>query len=234
MLFVNDIGALVEPPVKMKLFADDCLIYSPIGCEDDQINLNRCLQALDEWCLTWDMEINYSKTTFTHIRSSRSKFSFIYHIGNHPLNNAASFKYLGVSIMHTLQWHSHVDNICSKANQKLYFLKKKLECATRDVKLTAYKTFVRPVLEYACVVWSPHQKVLKAKIERIQRLAVRFICGKYRRMESVTALLKSCELEPLEERRRKHRLKFLFKIMSGRTKINKDLYLQPQDGDAIV
>ena len=173
------------------------------------------------------MEINYSKTTFTHIHSSGRELSFMYHIGNHPLHNAACFKYLGVSIMHTLKWHAHIDNICSKANKKLYFLKKKLEHATPDVKLTAYKTFIRPVLEYASIVWSPHQKVSSTKIERIQKLAVRFICGKYRRTHSVTALLKSCELESLEHRRRKHRLKFLFKIISGQTNLNKDLYLPP-------
>lgn len=54
----------------MKLFADDCLIYSPVTCEGDQINLNRRLQALDQWCIIWDKKINYSKTTFTHIHSS--------------------------------------------------------------------------------------------------------------------------------------------------------------------
>lgn len=53
----------------MKLFADDCLIYSPVTCEGDQINLNRRLQALDQWCIIWDKKINYSKTTFTHIHS---------------------------------------------------------------------------------------------------------------------------------------------------------------------
>lgn len=49
LTFVNYICSIVEAPTKMKLFADDCLIYSLVTCEGKQINLNRHLQALDDW-----------------------------------------------------------------------------------------------------------------------------------------------------------------------------------------
>lgn len=122
-----------------------------------------------------------------------------------------SFRYLGVTVTHNLDWRIHIENICSKAYQKLCFLRRKLPDATKEIKLVAYKTFIRPVLEYANAVWSPHQKCLKKKVERIQRISARFICSKYRRTDSVTQMIQQCELETLEMRRIKHRLKLFFR-----------------------
>lgn len=227
LIFINDISSVVESPVKIKLFADDCLIYTPITNTNDQIKINQCLQALHNWCAQWGMEINYSKTTFTHITKKKSVLSYDYKIGNNLLTRTNSFKYLGVTITNDLGWHTHVEEVCSKAYKKLFYLRKKLQHTPKDVKLLAYKTFVRPILEYASSVWSPHQQTLRDKLEKIQRLAVRFICSRYRRTESVPNLIKSCNLEPLQIRREKQRLKLLFQIIKDQININKGVYIQP-------
>ena len=36
---------------------------------------------------------------------------------------------------------------------------------------------VRPIFEYACPVWNPHQQFLSDKLERVQRNASRRILG---------------------------------------------------------
>lgn len=227
LVYINDISAIMEPGVKLKLFADDCLFYSTVRNKEDQVKINRSLQALSEWCKKWNMEINYSKSTYTHITTKKYRLSFSYTIGDKCLINTAQFKYLGLTISQNLSWNVHINNVCSKAYGRLCFLRKKLEGATPDVKLTAYKTFVRPVLEYASVVWSPHQNYLKKQLERIQRYAVRFICSRYRGTESVTEMLRSSNLHLLETRRRKNRLKLLFQIINGQLNINKEVYLLP-------
>lgn len=66
---------------------------------------------------------------------------------------------------------------------------------------------------------------LKRKLERIQRLAARFICSTYRRKESVTLMLQRCNLDLLEVRRKKFRLKVLYQIMQDQLKIDKLKYL---------
>ena len=43
-----------------------------------------------------------------------------------------------------------------KANQTLGFIKRNIQVHNKDLKSTAYKTLVRPQLEYASTVWSPH------------------------------------------------------------------------------
>ena len=44
-----------------------------------------------------------------------------------------------------------------------------------DTFLRLYKTMVRPHLEYANAVWSPHLKSLSQDIERVQRRATKLL-----------------------------------------------------------
>lgn len=227
LVYINDVVDIVNPPVKIKLFADDCLIYAPVTCANDQIVINDCLDDFQTWCDKWEMKINYSKTTYTHITTKKHVLPFTYSIGPNYLPQVCAFKYLGVHITNDLKWRAHVENVCCASYRKLRFLRAKLPNATKDVKLLAYKTFVRPVLEYACAAWSPHQKDLIDKLERIQRLSARFICSKYKRTDSVTEMLKLSGLESLEIRRQKQRLKVFFQILHGQIKIDRTIYVHP-------
>ena len=45
-----------------------------------------------------------------------------------------------------------------KASKTLDFLRRNLNIGSTSVKEQAYKSLVRPSLEYACSVWDPHLK----------------------------------------------------------------------------
>ena len=64
--------------------------------------------------------------------------------------------------------------IAAKANRFLGLLKNVL-------RLYGYVSMVRPMVEYACLVWKPRQQYseyLSDKLERIQRNGSRWILGK--------------------------------------------------------
>lgn len=84
---------------------------------------------------------------------------------------------------------------------------------------------VRPSLEYASVVWDPHTKSNIQKIEKIQRLAARFIYSRYRRRDCPSAMLQLANLEPLEDRRRAARLNLLRLIYFSKLEIKPDNYM---------
>ena len=81
------------------------------------------------------------------------------------------------------------------------------------MKSTAYKTFVRPLLEYACTVWDPYTDNLKKKLEQVQRRAARFVANKYHKSVSVKEILEKLEWPTLEQRRKTARLVTLKKIL---------------------
>ena len=57
------------------------------------------------------------------------------------------------------------------------FLHHSLWEATTAVKSVAYKSLVRPILEYTCQVWSPHAAHDISTLENVQHYATRWACG---------------------------------------------------------
>ena len=46
---------------KVRLFADDCLIYRQIKSNTDQIELQRDLNLHESWWVKWEMQFNAAK-----------------------------------------------------------------------------------------------------------------------------------------------------------------------------
>ena len=51
-----------------------------------------------------------------------------------------------------LKRNSHIRNVCSRANATLGSLRRNIFSCPRDVKEAAYKTLVRPILEYGSII----------------------------------------------------------------------------------
>ena len=77
------------------------------------------------------------------------------------LENVEKIKYLGVTITNDLKWNTHISNFCTKANRTLGFLGRNLVACPLDVKESAYKGLVRPILEYGSSVWDPQSILLQ-------------------------------------------------------------------------
>ena len=106
-------------------------------------------------------------------------------------------RYLGVTIQSDFKWNSHVNNISHKANNTLGFLKRNLNINSISVKEQAYKTLVRPTLEYACSVWDSYFTEDINKLEKVQRRAARYVTGRNNNTSSVSDMLQNlhCTVE---------------------------------------
>jgi len=64
------------------------------------------------------------------------------------------YKYLGAWITSTLNWSTHISEICSRARRQAGIIYHKFYGHTSSsTLLQLYLTFVRPLLEYAAPVW---------------------------------------------------------------------------------
>ena len=61
LVFINDITTSLNPGSRIRLFADDCLIYRAIKSLEDQILLQQDLNTLQSWSIRWGMMFNPSK-----------------------------------------------------------------------------------------------------------------------------------------------------------------------------
>lgn len=129
------------------------------------------------------------------------------------------YKYLGLWISSDLNWTKHIDTVSANALRKLFFLRRALKFSTPSVRLLAYNTIIRPMLEYAVIIWDPYTQTNIKKLENIQKKAVRFIYNSYGRT-SITALLHKSNLPTVSERNRILRLKFFYQIVTGQYNID--------------
>ena len=88
---------------------------------------------------------------------------------------------------------------------------------------------VRSQLEYASTVWDPYKQNQIDQLEKIQRRAVRFICGNYQREASVTNMREHINLPTLEERRKQSRLAMFYKVSNNQIAIPLPEYIKPRE-----
>ena len=113
---------------------------------------------------------------------------------------------------------------CAYFRTSLYrFLRRNLFSCPQDVKEAAYKTLVRPILEYGSTVWDPHCNGLNDELENVQKGAARFVTRNYiYETGSMTGILEELKWETLQKRRKDNRLILMYKGLKGKARIPTD------------
>ena len=134
----------------------------------------------------------------------------------HALSATNKHMYPGVMLDDHLSWSIHVTNVANKATRMLNFLKCHLSKCSSNVKASAYLLMVRPLMEYACVVWDPHYQSQVSVLEKVQRCAARrWVLSDYSYHSSVSSMLEQLNWLPLAKRRKQQRLNLCYQIMNG-------------------
>ena len=175
-VYVADLPSSIKKS-KLKQFADDCSVSKEIKCENDRRELQEDLDSVDVWCENNGMELNALKCKVMDITHARSvKYPAAYEISGQKLVCVETERLLGVHISKDLKWNHHTEVTRKKAAQILGFAQRNLKGCTPRVKWTAYLTMVKPILFYGTPAWHPG-KTNCAKIERVQKRALKFIHG---------------------------------------------------------
>ena len=152
LIYVNDI---VNNLLSItRLFADDTsLSCTTSNLSDLEGIMNHDLHQINLWAKRWLVDFNPQKTeailftTQKHVRLPQLSFN------NIPVNFVESHKHLGLTLGHDGKWHDHINNILKSASKVLGIMRSLKFKVSRKSLNTIYVTYLRPILEYACVVW---------------------------------------------------------------------------------
>ena len=175
----------------------------------DQSKVYSQLLKTEEYARSNDMKINQRKTKLMVFNPCKSiDFLPEFSLQGQILEVVEEFRMLGLLISSDLSWKANTEFIVSKANKRLWILRRLAALgASNDDLLEIYRTQIRCVLELAVPVWQGSiSQDEKADIERVQKSAFHIILGN--EYLSYSNALKVLCLETLERRRNQLCLKF--------------------------
>jgi ribonucleases P/MRP protein subunit RPP40 len=216
VIFINDIADGISS--KLRLFADDCIIYTTIkearDCELLQIDLNK----ICDWVTRNYMKLNEDKSQLIKFTTKRSinQIKYNYIVNSTSLTRVKNVKYLGITVNSKLNWRPQIEKMVKKGTNSLNFVMRNIRGSSSTVKEMAYKSLVRPILEYACASWDPHEQCLIDMVEKVQRRAARKVLGKYGKRHSPTDMIEALKWDSLQNRRKQARLAAMYQIMTGK------------------
>eukprot|EP00117_Sycon_ciliatum_P006569 scpid70576/ scgid6250/ Probable RNA-directed DNA polymerase from transposon X-element; Reverse transcriptase len=180
LLYVSDLDQCLSPETRLSSFADDTTLYSLIRMQDNMHDMTAALQSslkrLEEWGERWRIRFEPSKsqqllmtTKATHPAVPDIKF------GGIAVPEANTIKLLGVTFDAKLSFRDHLHSIATRGCQRLGVLRRACRVLDYHGRLCAYKGFVRPILEYAPLVWMGAASSHLARLDRVQKRAMAII-----------------------------------------------------------
>ena len=120
-----------------------------------------------------------------------------------PIHEVNLHKHLGIIFSSDCTWHDHLEYITSKAWTRINIMRKLKFKLDRKSLQIIYFTFVRPILEYADVIWNNCTQYEVNEFDKIQNEAARIVTGA---TKLVSILL---------NRRQKHKLLLFYKMQNN-------------------
>ena len=221
IIFIDDIDATALLIDILNKFADDAKIGKKVRSEDDNKELQDCLDKLMEWAEKWGMKFNVEKCSVIHIGGKKNK-EFEYKMNNVPLKKSTLERDLGVLISADLKPTEQCMNAIRKARISLRNIEIGFLYRDEKVFINIYKQYVRCHLEYASQVWNPWTLNEIEKLEQVQKRAVNMVQGL--KDLDYHEKLKRLKLEPLAIRRKKADLVLTYKILNGFCDVEKNTW----------
>lgn len=219
LLFINDLPSVVIHS-NILLYADDVKLFLSYKNEQDSFFLQTDLDHLCDWCEINCMKLNLKKCkhmTFSRRQPSRSK----YKISDYTLESLEVFDDLGVTMDPKLRFHIHINKAISRANSTLGFIKRwSKEFNDPLITKTLFTSLVRPILEYASIVWCPRYGCYIDDIESVQKQFLLFClrniyCQTNIHLPPYEYRLQLINLPALKNRRTMLNVCWIYKLIHG-------------------
>jgi hypothetical protein len=178
VIFINDIVESCSGGSDIYLYADDAKIFKHITNNEDCKGLQDDINRVKDWSDKWLLKLNETKCkviSYGGIIRHQNQYHIMSNQSQYVLQRINSISDLGVIFDENLKFDKHICEKIKKAYSILGIIKRNFRCLSQDSFIQLYKTLVRPLLEYANVVWSPYRQKYIEMIEKVQMRATKII-----------------------------------------------------------
>ena len=213
LIFINDITTNIESDIH--LFADDTSLMDVVdNYAITYAKLNRDLHRLSIWAKRWLVAFNASKTVYLQIsRKTLPSPKPILRLNGQIIKEVNTHKHLGLTFNTSLTWSDHIGNLVAKSSMCIGLLRRISRDVPRQCLEMLYKAMIRPLLEYADVIFDGCSDTDAQRLESTQCQAALVCTGAYKHTSHIK-LLQELGWTPLALRRKHHRLGIMYKIQT--------------------
>ena len=134
------------------------------------------MSALAEWGSTWHIKFEPAKSQALTISHHRSPIAVpAINVQGTVVPEVAELHLLGIMFDKDLSFRTHIRHLNIRGTQRLGFLRKAAAVLGPAGCVTAYKGFVRPVLEYGMLTWMGASQTTLRQLANVQRRALHVI-----------------------------------------------------------
>ena len=200
----------------ISMYADDTKLFMKIENDHDCLLLQEDLNSASNWADKWQLRLNPDKTNLLIIGTAR--VNSIYNLNGKIITKVDNICDVGINVQSNLKYTIHCNRLIQKAHFSIRNIFNTFKHHTSDFYVKLYISYVRPILESSCQVWSPIIKDNIDRIESVQRYFTRRLPG-FRDVPYLQRLNR-LNLESLERRRLKHDLILFYKIVNNKTLVD--------------
>jgi len=199
LCFINDLYTVTS--LLTLMYAEDTF---SLDCHDDLNTLinsvNNEINKMAVWLRANKLAVNISKTKYMIFRMKGKKVEqfpdIVYnenepnqtfdnslvtvlerYYDNHPSRECRYYKLLGINLDEHLTLDAHVDHICSKLTKYLYCIKQAKNIVSLNGMKSLYFALIHSHLTYCTSILSGITLANRARIEKVQKKAIRIMTG---------------------------------------------------------
>ncbi len=154
------------------LYADDTVLFG-----ETPLKLQKSINEFYDYCNTWKLNVNLSKTKiliFGSCSSKKAKDSFFF--GNNAIEIVDSYVYLGINFHRNRRLLFAMRNLATSATKAMFALLKRSRNINLalDSLLKAFDVLIAPILMYGSEIWGYENLEI---IEKVHLKFLKLACG---------------------------------------------------------
>ena len=202
----------------VRMFADDTRVIKYVSTEKDTEHFQEDLEKLYKWQKENNMMFNSTKfevLRYGKDENLKNSCDYLTPDADGVIERKEKLRDLGIIMNDKAEFSDHVNNVCSKVNQKVGWILRSFMRRTPDFMQFMWKTYVQGHIDYCSQLWQPLQSGQLQKIEGLQKAYTK-------RTPQVSHMnywerLKVLKINSQQRRLERYRIMYVWKILEGKS-----------------